>query len=278
MLAAILLGTALPLLGAVINAAFGVGYIHATFAGRRRPSLVSWLIWAATALISLVAAWAAGSSRLMIVASAAILPVGVLLGLASQGLRNAIARHDPRVSPVTVPEEPRFSWQPWVDGACLLGCVLALAGWWATADPLVALVLSVTTHLVAAGPTFVRTWRREESPWPYVGGALNSVFTLLVLTSARPQDVIFPAYLFAFCAAMAVFCACRQPARYVGRHRQVDRSEPRARLAGHGSRSTSTVPVRPGGQGAIAAAVHTSVVAVTGVTGEPGASPVTRIA
>ena len=206
MLASITFGSALPYLGAVVNVLFGFRYMAATWRGRIRPSLVSWLVWDVTALISLGSAWAAGSNRLVIVASAAILPTAVLAGLTVQFVRHALAGQVSYLRLVDPAEAQRFSWQWIVELTCFATSLIALYAWWQAEEPLVALVLSVATHFVAAGPTFIRAWRGEESPAPYAGGAINSFCTLLVLTTSAPADWIFPLYMFTFCTIVPVIC------------------------------------------------------------------------
>jgi hypothetical protein len=87
-----------------------------------------------------------------------------------------------------------------------------------------AVAVSVVTDLTACAPTFANAWQGKE-PWPsFAIFAVSGAVTLTVCDFAVPAGVIFPAYLAAVNAAVAVIILA-SPARRAARPGWRARSE-----------------------------------------------------
>ena len=83
------------------------------------------------------------------------------------------------------------------DYACGILSGLALALWYVTKDPNVAISFAIASDGLASAPTFVKAWRypETESPWPYVVGTFNALTSFVAITLWTFSAYAFPAYL-----------------------------------------------------------------------------------
>lgn len=82
----------------------------------------------------------------------------------------------------------------------LLVLALALASllaWKATNNPLLGLLMSIVTDLIAFSPTLVKTWKYPETEeWKfYASDVVASTFSLLSITTYGLATIAFPAYI-----------------------------------------------------------------------------------
>ncbi|MGL5910945.1 MAG: MFS transporter, partial [Phycicoccus sp.] len=179
------------LLGAAVavQAALTVPYVVALARGRAGTSWVTWIVRVATGLTSLAALVASEAQTAAIVLQVVSVsqPIAVVAAIAVA----ARAGH----SAVVAPGRLRVA----TDWGCLAAAGGGWAVWWLTSDPVLAVLLLALTGLVAFVPSMPRAWAGLDRPDPYVGGALAATATLLVLTSWRPQDWIYAAYLLVVC-------------------------------------------------------------------------------
>ncbi|MDT7582163.1 MAG: serine/threonine protein kinase, bacterial [Pseudonocardiales bacterium] len=195
MIADVPLGDVIIWIGALCNLLFPIPMIIATAQGEQRPSRVSFFMWTTEAAIAFAASAAAGASIGALVVSGAA--AGVLGAVFA-------ATFVPQLRGRHVAVDPAPWWQAWVDRLCLTVCALALVGWWLTSNPLVALVLAITTDAVAAIPTFVRGWRGEEDWFPYLGFAINAACAFVVITDWALAQWAFTYYQLVVCVLLTL--------------------------------------------------------------------------
>ncbi len=83
-----------------------------------------------------------------------------------------------------------------LDFICFALCIAGLAGWYASGQSLVGLVLSIVADLVASLPSLVKTWRLPHTESLLFYG-IDTVAGLLVLMAGPYgwRSVLFPAYI-----------------------------------------------------------------------------------
>jgi YVTN family beta-propeller protein len=249
MIADIPLGAVIIWIGALCNVLFPIPMIIATARGEQRPSRVSYFMWTAEASIAFAASAAAGARiGTLVVAGVAATVLGSIF----------VATFVPQLHGRHIVADPAPWWQGWVDRLCLTVCALALFAWWLTSNPLVALVLAITTDAVAAIPTFVRGWRGEEDWFPYLGFALNAACGFVVITDWSLAQWGFTYYQLVICVLLTLVPLVRnKPA--TGAHGRPPIS----------NRAWSRTVAAAGGVVAIVAAGAV----VVGIIPRPGATP-----
>ena len=182
-------------IGVLCNVLFPIPMIIATARGEQRPSRVSFFMWTTEAAIAFAASAAAGAGiGALVVSGAAAAVLGAVF----------VATFVPQLRGRHIAVDPAPWWQAWVDRLCLTVCALALFGWWLTSNPLVALVLAITTDAVAAIPTFVRGWRGEEDWFPYLGFAINAGCAFVVITDWALAQWAFTYYQLVVCVLLTL--------------------------------------------------------------------------
>lgn len=208
MIADVLLGDVIIWIGALCNFLFPIPLVLATARGEMRPSRVSFFMWTTEAAIAFAASAAAGASLgALIVSGSATLVLGAVF----------VATFVPQLRGRHIAVDPAPWWQAWVDRGCLTVCALALFGWWLTSNPLVALILAITTDAVAAIPTFVRGWRGEEDWFPYLGFAINALCAFVVITDWALAQWAFTYYQLVICILLTLVPLVRNKPT-VGQH------------------------------------------------------------
>lgn len=176
----------------VLTFAMFVPYVRSIKAGRTKPHVFSWLVWALGTFVVFLAqladsagagAWPIGVSGL-ITAYVAVLAYG-------KRADTAIAR---------------------TDWAFLIVALAALPCWYLTADPLWAVVILTGLDLAGFGPTFRSAYFRPygERMGFYSLGALRNVLAILALEHYSLTTVLFPAAVGVGCAALVVMVAYRR--------------------------------------------------------------------
>jgi YVTN family beta-propeller protein len=215
------LGSVIVWVGALCNVLFPIPMIITTVRGDARPSRVSFFMWTTEAAIAFAASAAAGASvGALVVSGAAAAVLGSIF----------LATFVPQLRGRHVAVNPAPWWQSWVDKLCLTVCALALLGWWLTSNPLVALILAITTDAVAAIPTFVRGWRGEEDWFPYLGFAINAACAFVVITDWSLAQWAFTYYQLVVCVLLTLVPLVRNRPT-AGVHGQPLRTRPWGRSA-----------------------------------------------
>ena len=195
MVADVPLGAVLIWIGVLCNVLFPIPMIIATVRGEMRPSRVSFFMWTTEAAIAFAASAAAGAGiSALLVSGAATAVLGAVF----------VATFVPQLRGRHIAVDPAPWWQAWVDRLCLTVCALALFAWWLTSNPLIALVLAITTDAVAAIPTFVRGWRGEEDWFPYLGFAINAACAFVVITDWSVAQWAFTYYQLVVCILLTL--------------------------------------------------------------------------
>lgn len=163
-------------------------YIVSIIRGKTRPSAVSSFLWTILGVIDVAAQYSAGASWSILTVAAVTFNTGVftVLALAGYGYKNN-----------------KLSWTDWT---CLVLAIVALVAWYITSDPVVALLFSLAANILAAVPTFIKTYRDPESELA-LGWALVTVAGVMGIASNTiwtPANLIMPVYITVECAIIAI--------------------------------------------------------------------------
>jgi hypothetical protein len=166
-----------PILGiiaGILEVAALVPYLHAVFKRKTQPNVVSWGLWTIVVAITALGLISAGASwSLFLLIGAFIANVLVtILCFFGYGYR-------------------KFGT---VDKISMVLAILAIIGWQATANPLIAIVLAVGADCIAYIPTIVKVYRepRSENPSYWMILILADVLALISLTKFDLANMIFP--------------------------------------------------------------------------------------
>jgi len=162
-------------------------YILSIVRGKTRPSVVSSFLWTLLGVIDVAAQYSAGASWSIITVAAVTFNTGVftVFALVGYGYKNN-----------------KLAWTDW---ACLVLAIVALVAWYLTQSPVVALLFSLAANLLAAIPTFIKTYHEPESElalgWALV--TLAGVLGIVSNTIWTPANLIMPVYITVECGIIA---------------------------------------------------------------------------
>ncbi len=153
-------------------------YVKDTINGKTKPNRVTWLLWSVIPFIAVAAALADGVRW-------AVLPVfmagfGPLLVFISSFINS------------------QSYWKlDKFDYSCGAFSVLALALWWVTKEPLLAIILSIAADGFAEAPTLIKTWKypNTETVMPYFFGVFNACTCFFALKTFSASELSFPIYI-----------------------------------------------------------------------------------
>jgi len=162
-------------------------YIRSMFKAQTKPNRITWFMWSIAPFIAAAAASSKGVSW-------AVIPVfmsGVspfLVFSASFFCKKAYWKLSP------------------FDYVCGILSGLALALWYLTNNPNIAIIFAILSDALAAVPTFIKAWHNPEteSAWPYIVGIFSPITSFLVATMWTFSELAFPAYLIAINALLAI--------------------------------------------------------------------------
>lgn len=150
-------------------------YVLAILSGRAKPHVFSWVVWGSTTFIVFLAQSADG-------AGAGAWPIGVS-GIVSIGLAVLayLKRGDYSVT--------RLDWSFLVLG------LLSLPAWWATDDPLAAVIILTIADLLGFAPTIRKGYARpfEENLIFYAVITLRNGVAIAALEAYSLTTVLWPA-------------------------------------------------------------------------------------
>lgn len=153
-----------------------VPYFHTIFSGKTKPHAFTWLVWGILTAIAFggqivgnggAGAWVTGFTALVSF---------IICGLALlKGKRDF----------------------PLADWLCLAGCLIALALWAVTSDPLLAIILITIIDTVAFAPTFRKSYAKpySEPTFTYTLSGLKFLVGLFALHQLSLVTALYPASL-----------------------------------------------------------------------------------
>lgn len=153
-------------------------YIRSIFRFNTKPNKVTWFMWSIAPLIATAAAISKGVSW-------AVLPV-FMSGFCPLLIFTA--------SFFTKKAYWKLSTFDYFCGA-LSG--LALALWYITKNPDLAIILAIVSDTFAAIPTLKKVWKHPEteSHWPFTIGILSSLTVFAAAYTWSFSELVFPIYL-----------------------------------------------------------------------------------
>ncbi len=179
----------LVLVAAAASTLAALAYIRSMFKGRAKPNRVTWFMWSVAPFIAAAASLSSGVGW-------AVIPVFMsgfspfLIFTASFFFKGAFSRLS------------KF------DYACGILSALALALWYLTQNPNVAIFFAITSDALAGVPTIAKVWRNPEteSLWPFTVGMFSPLTSFLVAPTLSFSQVAFPAYLTAINLVILAVC------------------------------------------------------------------------
>ncbi len=162
-------------------------YIRSMFKGQTMPNRVTWFMWSVAPFIAFAAAASNGVSW-------AAIPV-LMSG----------------VSPFLVFTASFFNKKAYwklssFDYLCGLLSGLAIALWFLTSEPNLAIAFAIFSDALAAIPTLKKAWYNPEteSAWPFVVGIFSPMTSFLVASAWTFSEVGFPSYLIAVSSLLVI--------------------------------------------------------------------------
>lgn len=167
----------LVVIGVILNF-YGI-FIYAkdTLNGIAKPNRVTWLLWAIAPLIAGIAAFSDGVRWAALPAFAS--GIGSLI-----------------VFLVSFINEKAYWRLNKYDYICGIFSILALAFWYFTKSPIVAILLAIISDFFATIPTLAKAWfyPETESVTPYVTGLFNLATPFFAMRTWSPSEYAFPLY------------------------------------------------------------------------------------
>lgn len=168
----------LVLVAAVASLLAAFIYIRSMFKGQTKPNRVTWFMWS-------VAPFIATSATLSNGIGWAVIPV-FMSG----------------VSPFLIFTASFFNKRAYwktsiVDYLCGVLSGLAVALWFVTNNPNLAITFAIVSDALAAIPTLTKVWHNPEteSAWPFIVGVFSPLTSFLVATTWGFSELAFPIYL-----------------------------------------------------------------------------------
>src|SRR5260221_11192052 len=154
------------ILGVLIGSIGGVSYLIDTLKGKVKPNKVSYLLWTLAPSIILAAQIQEGVGiQVLMTLSFVLIPLLIFIAF----FLNKKAKW----------KVTKF------DLFCGSFSVLGLILWYITKQGNVAIIFSLLADGFAALPTLIKSYHHPEteSGWPYLMGTINSIITLLTITT-----------------------------------------------------------------------------------------------
>lgn len=174
------------ILSGVLTVAFVVPYMRDILYGNTRPNVISWGIWTVLEVIAVFAQISAGASYSLIVLLAVTFNTALITILACVGYGHR--------------EYGR------TDFICFAFALAALALWYFTGSPTLAIVFTIIADVFAAVPTIVKSYRdpgSEHLPaWSLI--AVGSVCGIFASSIFNIANLAYPVYLFLQQAAVVL--------------------------------------------------------------------------
>lgn len=185
----------LVIAGALLNLSGSIGYARDTLAGRTKPNLVSFVLWATAPIIGAAAGFAQGGKwEVVPVLMTGVGPLlTIIASFFTKGRRWQLKRFD---------------------YICGIFSVLALILWRTTHEPNIAIFFAIISDALAAIPTIRKSWTHPwtETQWVYIAAGISQCTAFLAAPQASFAAWAFPIYLLLCCSLIAGILGWR---RYV---------------------------------------------------------------
>jgi len=153
-------------------------YMNSMLKGQTKPNRITWLMWSIAPFIATTASVSNGVGL-------AVVPV-FMSGF----------------SPFLIFAASFFSKKSYwklssLDYLCGVLSGLAVALWYVTKDPNLAIFFAIVSDAIAALPTLIKGWRNPEteSVWPFIVGVFSPLTSFFVTSTWGFSELAFPAYL-----------------------------------------------------------------------------------
>ena len=169
----------LVLIAVVISLVGGIAYVRDMFAGRSKPNLVSWSLWALAPLIATGAAISAGAD---LWATVRILVTGLV----------------PLAIFILALFTPQSYWKlTRFDFFCGALSVVALFAWLVAGAPVLAILLAIAADLLACVPTIAKAIKNPETETAttFLMGLIASLISIPAIPVWNLENTAFQAYL-----------------------------------------------------------------------------------
>ena len=168
----------LVLVAAVASLLAAFVYIRSMFKGQTKPNRVTWFMWSVAPFIATAAALSNGIGW-------AVIPV-------------FMSGFSPFLIFTASFFNKRAYWKPSsVDYLCGVLSGLAIALWFVTNNPNLAITFAIVSDALAAIPTLTKAWHNPEteSAWPFIVGVFTPLTSFLAATTWGFSELAFPIYL-----------------------------------------------------------------------------------
>lgn len=166
----------LGLLAVVIGLIGYVPYFRTIFNGKTKPHAFTWLVWGILTAIAFVGQVVGkGGSGAWVTGFTAFMSFIIFILALAKGKKDF----------------------PLADWLCLGGCMVGLALWAITGDPLAAIILITVIDMLAFAPTFRKSYSKPytEPAFTYTLSGLKFVVALFALHELSATTVLYPASL-----------------------------------------------------------------------------------
>lgn len=167
------------LFGGLIEVSTAFPYMRDQLREKTRPAVVSWTTWLILSGLTASAAYASHAYPSAILSGAVAIECFLIL-VVSFGKWNFV---------YTV-----------FDGFCQIGALLGIFFWYATTDPVLALVIFVITDAIGAIPILKHAWNKpyEETLDTFSLSIAGNCFVAASVTSFTFPELLVPLYLLTF--------------------------------------------------------------------------------
>ena len=188
---------ALALIAIVLTLAGYAQYVRTMLAGKTKPHVFSWLIWATLTAIGFFAQVADGAGPgAWVTGLSAVIPFCIAFYAMGKG-RTQVTRSDI---------------------ITFLACLSAIPVWLATDDPLGAVIIVTVIDALAFYPTFRKSWGApdEENLFQYTMAAIKFALAVAALEHYSVVTALYPASLVVMNALFIAFTLARRRAVVAG--------------------------------------------------------------
>lgn len=187
------------LISAAIRLVGGVAYLRATILGKAKPNPLTWLLWAITPAITLVAGIVAKVGDSLIVTAA--LAISPLLVFITAMIKN-----------------PRSLKLDRLNLICAFLAILGIVLWCLTKNQDLAILLAIVADFISSLPTLIKAKKQPKSEYPptYIMSAAAMLLALLTMPSWNFTNSAFMIYVFVLnmiIANLSIFGRLKGPAR-----------------------------------------------------------------
>src|SRR3954469_3810390 len=180
------------ILGAAIASAGMLVYLRDTLRGDTQPNRVTFLLWGIAPLLAFGAEVSAG--------------VGI------RSLMTFVVGFGPLLIFFASFRNPNAVWDlQRIDYVCGAVWIAGLLAWIITRHGTVAIVAALGADVLAAAPTFRKSWLAPETETAaaYAAAAVNAAIAMLTVTEWTTADVAFPLYILCASTIETIFIAGR---------------------------------------------------------------------